>query len=159
MLLALWLRPAWHAAGYVGGVVAYLVAQIAFALAPSAVAAGAALLLTGLSGAVFATLQATIVYLAAPTEMRSRILGVLSVCVGTGPVGFLWLGWFAERIGADWATAITGCWACWRWLCRVRCGVRSDCTNTIYRVVVQFHDAGHDATARHGGKNGSTEQQ
>ena len=32
--------------------------------------------------------------------MRSRILGVLSVCIGTGPLGFLWLGWLADPIGA-----------------------------------------------------------
>jgi MFS family permease len=108
ILLALWLTPGWHARAYVGGVAAYLVALIGFALSPAPVLAGAALLLTGLSGAAFATLQATIVYLAAPVEMRSRILGVLSVCIGTGPIGFLWLGWLADRIGAPEATAITG---------------------------------------------------
>ena len=83
-------------------------ALIAFALAPDPVLAGAALLVTGLGGAAFATLQATIVYLAAPHEMRSRMLGVLSVCIGTGPIGFVWLGWLADRIGAPQATAITG---------------------------------------------------
>ncbi len=41
-------------------------------------------------------------------EMRSRILGVLSVCIGTGPIGFVWLGWLADLIGAPEATAITG---------------------------------------------------
>ena len=40
--------------------------------------------------------------------MRSRVMGVLSVCIGTGPVGFVWLGWLADRIGAPHATAITG---------------------------------------------------
>jgi hypothetical protein len=40
--------------------------------------------------------------------MRSRILGVLSVCIGTGPIGFVWLGWLADRIGAHNATAVTG---------------------------------------------------
>ena len=64
--------------------------------------------MTGLAGATFATLQATLVYLAAPIEMRSRILGVLSVCIGTGPIGFVWLGWLADLIGAPEATAITG---------------------------------------------------
>ena len=108
LALALWLTPGWHARAYVGGVAVYLIGAIAFALAPSPVLAGAALLLTGLSGATFATLQATIVYLAAPTDMRSRIMGVLSVCIGTGPIGFVWLGWLADRIGAPQATAITG---------------------------------------------------
>jgi hypothetical protein len=66
------------------------------------------LLLTGLGGAGFSTMQATLVYLAAPPEMRSRILGVLSVCIGTGPIGFVWLGWLADLIGAPDATAVTG---------------------------------------------------
>ncbi len=108
LVLALWLTPGWHARAYVGGVAAYLVGLIAFALAPVPVLAGAALLLTGLSGAAFSTLQATTVYLAAPVEMRSRVLGVLSVCIGTGPIGFLWLGWLANQVGAPQATAITG---------------------------------------------------
>jgi MFS family permease len=108
LVLALWLVPGWHARAYVGGVAAYLVGLIAFALAQTPLLAGAALLLTGLSGAAFSTLQATLVYLAAPVDMRSRILGVLSVCIGTGPIGFVWLGWLADTIGAPEATAITG---------------------------------------------------
>jgi MFS family permease len=106
--MALWLRPAWHAAGYVGGLAVYLVAVVVFALAPNAAVAGVVLLLTGVSGASFSALQATIVYLAAPAEMRSRILGVLSVCIGSAPLGFLWLGWLADLVGANAATAITG---------------------------------------------------
>ncbi|MDI1287133.1 MAG: MFS transporter [Reyranella sp.] len=108
LVLALWLVPGWHARAYVGGTAAYLVGVIGFAAAPTPLLAGAALLLTGLAGATFATLQATLVYLAAPVEMRSRILGVLSVCIGTGPIGFVWLGWLADAIGAPEATAITG---------------------------------------------------
>jgi MFS family permease len=107
LALALWLTPGWHARSYVGGVAVYLLGVMAFALAPTPVLAGAALLLTGLSGAAFATLQATIVYLAAPTEMRSRVLGVLSVCIGTGPLGFVWLGWLAGQVGAGQAMVIT----------------------------------------------------
>ena len=108
LLLALWLTPGWHARAYVGGTAAYLVGLIGFAAAPTPLLAGVALLVTGLAGATFATLQATLVYLAAPIEMRSRILGVLSVCIGTGPIGFVWLGWLADLIGAPEATAITG---------------------------------------------------
>ncbi|HYD05117.1 MAG TPA: MFS transporter [Reyranella sp.] len=107
LVLALWLTPGWHARGYVGGVAVYLLGVIGFALSPTPVLAGAALLLIGLAGAAFSTLQATIVYLAAPTEMRSRVLGVLSVCIGTGPIGFLWLGWLANQIGAAEAMTIT----------------------------------------------------
>jgi hypothetical protein len=34
--------------------------------------------------------------------------GVLSVCIGVGPVGFLCLGLLADAIGAPAATALTG---------------------------------------------------
>jgi hypothetical protein len=61
-----------------------------------------------LGGAGFSIMQATLVYLAAPPDMRSRLLGVLSLCIGAGPVGFVGLGLLADAIGADWATAATG---------------------------------------------------
>jgi MFS family permease len=81
---------------------------IVFALAPNVPLAGAALLLTGLTSSAFSVMQATLIYLAAPAEMRSRLYGVLSVCIGIGPLGFLWLGLLAELIGAPAATALTG---------------------------------------------------
>ena len=108
LLLALFLRPAWYARAYVGGVTAYMAMLTVFALVPVPLAAGGALLLTGLGGAGFSTMQATLVYLAAPPDMRSRILGVLSVCIGIGPVGFVGLGLLADAIGAPWATAASG---------------------------------------------------
>lgn len=108
MILAVVLSTRWYARTYVGGVACYMVALIVFAMATDPVWAGIALVVTGLGGAAFATLQATIVYLAAPPDMRSRVLGVLSVCIGTGPLGFVWLGWLADRIGAHHATALTG---------------------------------------------------
>jgi MFS family permease len=108
MLLALWLTPRWYTRAYVGGVVVYMVMLIVFATVTTPSIAGVALLMTGIGGAGFSTMQATLVYLAAPPEMRSRILGVLSVCIGTGPIGFVWLGWLADTIGANNATAVTG---------------------------------------------------
>lgn len=108
MVLALWLTPRWYVRAYVGGVIVYMIMLIVFAVVTTPVLAGVALLLTGVGGAGFSTMQATLVYLAAPPEMRSRILGVLSVCIGTGPIGFIWLGWLADEIGAHNATAVTG---------------------------------------------------
>ena len=108
MLLGFFLKPSWYGRAYLGGVISYMAILPLFALAPNTVVAGAALLLIGLGGAGFSTMQATLVYLAAPPEMRSRILGVLSVCIGTGPIGFVWLGLLAEGVGAHWATATTG---------------------------------------------------
>ena len=115
------VTPRWYGPVYLGGVVCYLITVVIFALVQSPALAGVALLLTGLGGAGFATMQTTLVYLAAPPEMRSRILGVLTVCIGMGPIGFLWLGWLADRIGSHNATAVTGVLgllalaATWRW--------------------------------------------
>jgi MFS family permease len=108
VLMAMFCRPHFFRQAYVGGVTIYLAMLIAFALVPMPLIAGSALLFTGLSGAAFSIMQATLVYLSAPPEMRSRILGVLSVCIGTGPVGFIALGMLADAIGAPWATAASG---------------------------------------------------
>jgi MFS family permease len=108
VLMAMFCRPHFFRQAYVGGVTIYLVMLIAFALVPMPLIAGSALVFTGLSGAAFSIMQATLVYLSAPPEMRSRILGVLSVCIGTGPVGFIALGMLADAIGAPWATATSG---------------------------------------------------
>jgi hypothetical protein len=40
--------------------------------------------------------------------MRSRIFGVLSVCIGIGMIGFIHLGLLAGFIGASWAIVTTG---------------------------------------------------
>jgi MFS family permease len=93
---------------YIGGVIVYMVALTLFALAPNALLAGAALLVTGLGGAAFAIMQATLVYLSAPPEMRGRLLGVLATCIGIGPIGFVHIGLLAEAVGAQSATVIVG---------------------------------------------------
>jgi hypothetical protein len=54
--------------------------------------------------AVFAVMQATLVYKSAPVTMRARLLGVLSVCIGMGPIGFLYLGFLAEMFTPRTAT-------------------------------------------------------
>jgi MFS family permease len=108
VLMAMWCRPEFYRRAYIGGVLLYMVMLTAFALLPLPALAGSALLFTGLGGAGFSIMQATLVYLSAPPDMRSRVLGVLSVCIGVGPIGFVALGWLADAIGAQWATAATG---------------------------------------------------
>ena len=43
-------------------------------------------------------MQATLVYRDSPPEMRARLLGVLSVCIGSSPIGFAYLGLLAEML-------------------------------------------------------------
>jgi len=108
LVIALFAKPAHYARLYIGGVAVYLVMLIVFALVPIVPLAGAALLCTGVSNAGFSVMQATLIYLSAPAEMRSRLYGVLSVCIGVGPLGFLYLGVLADTIGAPRATALSG---------------------------------------------------
>jgi MFS family permease len=108
IVIALFARPRHFARLYIGGVAIYLVMGPVFALAPYPALAGFVLLLTGLANAGFSIMQATLVYLAAPPEMRSRVYGVLSVCIGVGMIGFLHLGWLAGLIGAAGAIVTIG---------------------------------------------------
>jgi predicted MFS family arabinose efflux permease len=107
-VIALFVGPRRYARTYLGGVLAYMVMLTVFALVSRPITAGLALVFAGMGGAGFSIMQATLVYLAAPPEMRSRVLGVLSVCIGIGPIGFVHLGLLADAIGAPWATATTG---------------------------------------------------
>ncbi|HXP04670.1 MAG TPA: MFS transporter [Stellaceae bacterium] len=107
--IALWVRSAHFNRVYIGAVLSYLVLVVGFALAPDIGFAGSALLLTGLANSGFSVMQATLIYLFAPPEMRSRLYGVLSLCIGSGLVGFLHLGIMAELIGAPRATALSAC--------------------------------------------------
>jgi MFS family permease len=107
-VIALCVGPRFYARTYLVGVTSYLVMLTVFAVATDPITSAAALLLTGVGGAGFSIMQATLVYLAAPPEMRSRVLGVLSVCIGVGPIGFVHLGLMANAMGASWATMTTG---------------------------------------------------
>ena len=123
LLMAALARPAWYARLYLGGLALYLAMVTGFAVAPNATVAGAALLLVGFGQSGFSIMQATSVYLLAPAEVRMRVLGLLSVCIGLGPIGFLALGLAADALGATMACALTGavgllalalCWPLWR---------------------------------------------
>lgn len=125
--IALRAKPRHFTRLYVGAVLSYLVLLIVFALAPQTVFAGSALVCTGVANSGFSVMQATLIYLAAPPEMRSRLYGVLSLCIGSGLFGFLHIGLMAGLIGAPWATALTGLegllamaatWPWWRVLLR-----------------------------------------
>jgi MFS family permease len=108
VLIALFAKPPVFARLYIGGVFVYLLLLPGFALASHPLLAGSVLLATGFANAGFSIMQATLVYLSAPPEMRSRIYGVLSVCIGVGMIGFIHLGLLAGLIGASWATATIG---------------------------------------------------
>jgi MFS family permease len=54
----------------------------------------------GIADAGFGTMQSTIVLLAAHERTRGRVLGILSVCIGTNPLGSLGVATLATYVGA-----------------------------------------------------------
>jgi MFS family permease len=102
-------RPALYPKLYVYSVMAYLAAFTTFAMLPGPSAAGLALLIAGIGGSGFAITQSTLAFQSTRPEMRGRILGLISVAIGTGPIGFLQLGLLADAFGAQLAIIISGC--------------------------------------------------
>jgi MFS family permease len=102
-------RPRFYGKLFVYSVLAYLVAFTTFALLPNPPLAGLALLAAGIGGSGFAITQSTLAFNTARPEMRGRILGLLSVAIGTGPIGFIQLGLLADAVGAPLAIVITSC--------------------------------------------------
>jgi MFS family permease len=96
LLIAAVARPAWYGRIFVSGVILYMALVVIFASAPNVPVAAVALFLGGMFNAGFAVMQSTLVYRGAPVEMRARLLGVVSVCIGTAPIGFLYLGFLTE---------------------------------------------------------------
>lgn len=116
------VRIRYHCRFFAFGILFFLLMMAAFSLATSAALAGMSLLGAGLGMACFSTMQSTLVLMSSPEAARSRLMGLMSVFIGAGPLGFLLLGWTAEHLGAAWALrlmVIEGliAWAavCW-WL-------------------------------------------
>jgi len=104
LLIAALARTAWYGRIFVSAVALYLVMVMFFAAAPDVPVAAVSLFLGGLFNAGFGVMQATLVYRAAPVEMRARLLGLVSVCIGTAMIGFLYLGFLAEMFTPRTAT-------------------------------------------------------
>ena len=81
---------------------------ILFALSTLPLLSGLVLILTGVGAGCFASMQSTLMLTLAPPEVRSRLMGVLSVCIGLGPLGFAHLGLMADWLGAVPAVTIMG---------------------------------------------------
>ena len=115
IVIAIAVRPRGYAPLFVWGTTAYLAfvgclgTMLHLGTGPlfPFLAAVGILLAIGLASACFSAMQGTLSYLNALPEYRSRVLGVLALCIGTGPIGFLHVGWLAETFGAPVALMVT----------------------------------------------------
>ena len=96
---------------FAGGAALFMVALIVMALSPCYWLAFAVLVMGGFGTAGFGNMQSTLMLTEAPPEMRSRLMGIVTVCIGTGPLGILMAGALAGQFGprgAVLAMAVTG---------------------------------------------------
>ena len=108
-LLVAWMaRPTNYFQLYLWGTISYIflvlylsiLSYVAGGPHHSFVITSITLTMIGVAGASFAAMQSTLTYLGASPEYRSRVLGVLTLCIGSGPIGFFNVGWMANIWGA-----------------------------------------------------------
>jgi MFS family permease len=81
----------------VGGSLLFLVCVILMPFAPAFPLACTLLVIGGFGSAAFANMQTSLIVLHAPPHIRSRLMGLLTVCIGSGPIGILLIGVLADR--------------------------------------------------------------
>ena len=91
---------------FAGGAALFMVALIFMALSPSYWLALALLIMGGFGTAGFSNMQSTLMLTEAPPEMRSRLMGVVTVCIGTGPLGQLAAGALSSPLGSRGAIVV-----------------------------------------------------
>ncbi len=83
----------------VGGSLLFLGGVVAMPLAPGFWIACLLLTVGGFGSAAFANMQTSLIVLHTPVHIRSRLMGLLTVCIGMGPLGILLMGGVANFVG------------------------------------------------------------
>src|SRR5208282_5903539 len=84
----------------------FLGGVIAMALSPWYGLAFGLLLVGGLGTAAFSNMQTSLILIEAPPATRSRVMGIVTMAIGTGPLGVLAIGALSERLGPEIAILI-----------------------------------------------------
>jgi predicted MFS family arabinose efflux permease len=83
----------------VGGSLLFLVCVALMPLAPGFIIAFILLMTGGFGSAAFTNMQTSLIIMHAPPSVRSRLMGLLTVCIGMGPLGILLIGALASQLG------------------------------------------------------------
>lgn len=105
LLVGIYGRAEHYTRIYLGASFLFFLGELGFALSGWFPLSIGLLVVCGLGLAGFAVMQSTIVFLAAPAAVRSRVFGLLTVAIGAGPIGMLHVGFLADWLGA--ANAVT----------------------------------------------------
>jgi MFS family permease len=96
-----------HRQVFVAGSMAAAVLVVVQSFSPGYLISLPIQLAIGIGEAGFGTMQSTIVLLAAHERARGRVLGILSVCIGTNPLGALGVGFASTYVGAPLAFGVS----------------------------------------------------
>ena len=97
----------YHGRVYVLGSTGVLLIGIIFVWSPWYALTFGLLTLSGIAQSGFSTMQSAVTMLATPHDMRGRMMGLLSVCIGAGtPLGALEMGAVASAVSIQWAISL-----------------------------------------------------
>ena len=83
----------------IGGSVLLMICVILMPLSPYFALACLLLAIGGFGSSAFANMQTSLIVLHTPSHIRSRLMGLLTVCIGMGPLGILLFGAVADFVG------------------------------------------------------------
>lgn len=106
LLVGMFARPAHYTRLYLYASALFLLTLIAIGLSDWPPLSFVMMLLAGLFVSGFAVMQSTVTFMASPAETRARVMGVLTVSIGTCPIGMLHVGLLAEYFGPGPAVVI-----------------------------------------------------
>lgn len=106
LTVALRANPKRYTQFYMYGAFLYLVPALLFSLSNWFVVSFPLVLIGGFGLAAFSSTQSALILMASPPEMRSRMLGLLAVGIGIGPLGILNIGLMARIFDAPNAVLI-----------------------------------------------------
>jgi len=106
ILIAFYVVPKRFTQMFFGGSCVYLACIIAFAASSYFASSIAMLWLAGFGISGFSAMQSAILISNSPPEMRPRIMGLLSMCIGSAPIGVMITGTIADHYSATTAVQI-----------------------------------------------------
>ena len=108
LLVAAYAKPGQFNKIYLYGSTILIAAVIMFSQSENYTLSLITTFVAGMGIAGFTTMQATLPYVQSDPAMRARVMGVLAVCIGSGPIGMLHVGLLASWLGAPTALAVMG---------------------------------------------------
>ena len=106
-LIAIVVRPSLYTRIYACGAALLLAMMLALGLSTSFPLSLGVMFAIGLGFSGFAAMQSAILLSHTPRDKRPVLMGVLTLCIGAGPIGLLHVGLLAEWLGAPRAMTIS----------------------------------------------------